>query len=108
MKIQNTSEAQSEDNKQKEREWRKGRESKKGKEGNRTWSRPESRNVVWHFGNEVGVRESKRQKKQNERVETRGKKSLTGKVAECLKNKHYQVYTKVDLKNKMESTILMM
>ena len=108
MKIQNTSEAQSEDNKQKEREWRKGREREKGKEWNRTWSRPESRNVVWHFGNEVGVRESKRQKKQNERVETRGKKSLTGKVAECLKNKHYQVYTKVDLKNKMESTILMM
>ena len=73
MNTQNTSEAQSEDNKQKEREWRKGRESEKGKEGNRTWSRPESRNVVWHFGNEVGVRESKRQKKQNEGVKTREK-----------------------------------
>ena len=38
----------------------------------------------------------------------REKKSLTGKVAECLKNKHYQVFAKVELKNKMESTILMM
>lgn len=73
MKIQNTSEAQSEDNKQKEREWRKGREREKGKEWNRTWSRPESRNIVWHVGNEVGIRESKRQKKQNEGVKTREK-----------------------------------
>ena len=80
MKIQNTSSEvffrsifRSEDNKQKEREWRKGREREKGKEWNRTWSRPESRNIVWHVGNEIGIRESKRQKKQNERVET-GKK----------------------------------
>ena len=54
---------------------KEGKRKQEGEEWNRIWSRPESRNVVWHVGNKVGVRESKRQKKQNERVET-GEKSL--------------------------------
>lgn len=51
---------------------KEGKRKEEGKEWNRTWSTPESINVVWHVGNWVGVRESKRQKKQNER-EKQGK-----------------------------------